>query len=232
MHGGVRVEPGNVWMGVYFPKSEATFHDNWQVAGLRGTRSLEFSVEDLRVDDEWMVDFRKPSLTRDTLYRIPTPLVFAVCFASVGLGVARAGLDVTLDLAQNKVAGYAPSTVRDDPDMQKLIGEAEIRWRAARAFLHDTVCRVIEALDDQDQITNAQRIDLRMAGTQTIREAAAVLDLAYTVSGSSAIYQTNPLQRRFQDMHVITQHVQARMGHYGFVGRYFLGHPFQPGPMN
>jgi hypothetical protein len=110
--------------------------------------------------------------------------------------------------------------------------EPEVRWRAARAFLHDSVATVVAALVDQEAITSAQRIDLRMAGTHTIREAAAVLDLAYTVAGSTAIYQTHPLQRRFQDMHVITQHMQARLGHYGFVGKYFLGHPFQPGPMN
>jgi hypothetical protein len=32
-------------------------------------------------------------------------------------------------------------------------------------------------------------------------------------------------------MHVITQHVQGRPAHSGVVGRYFLGHPFKPGPM-
>ena len=75
-------------------------------------------------------------------------------------------------------------------------------------------------------------VDLRMAGTHTIGEAAAALQLAYTVAGSSAIYRANPLQRRFQDMQVITQHVQGRPGHYGYVGRYFLGHEFKPGPLN
>ena len=70
-----------------------------------------------------------------------------------------------------------------------------------------------------------------MAGTHAINEATAALDLAYKVAGSSAIYESNPLQRRFQDMHVISQHVQGRPAHYGVVGRYFLGHPFKPGPM-
>ena len=33
-------------------------------------------------------------------------------------------------------------------------------------------------------------------------------------------------------MNVITQHIQARMSYYGFVGHHLLGHPFVPGPMN
>ncbi len=65
-----------------------------------------------------------------------------------------------------------------------------------------------------------------------MREAARVLDAAYEVAGSSGIYQDNPLHRRFQDMKVISQHVQARRSHYGFVGRHLLGYPFQPGPLN
>jgi alkylation response protein AidB-like acyl-CoA dehydrogenase len=231
LHGALRRTSDGVWMGAYFPKESATFHDNWQVSGLRGTSSLEFSVQDLAVAEDWMTDFRRPPLDDGPLFRIPTALVFAVSFGSVALGVARAGMDATIDLAQGKVPGYSSTTLKDDPDMQQIMGQAEMRWRAARAYLRETVSAVWEALRSQDAILDSQRIDLRMAGTNAIVDAAAALDLAYTVAGSSAIYQTNPLQRRFQDMHVITQHVQGRPAHYGVVGRYFLGHPFKPGPM-
>ncbi len=231
MHGALRRTSDNVWMGVYFPKSEATFEDNWQVAGLKGTGSLEFRVQDLAVAEDWMCDFRSPPLNDGPLYRIPVALVFAVSFGAVALGVARAGMDAALELAQGKIPGYSSTTVKDDPDMQKMVGEAEMRWRAARAFLLDTVDSVWADLANQDAIENAQRIDLRMAGTNAINDATAALDLAYKVAGSSAIYQANPLQRRFQDMHVISQHIQGRPAHYGLVGRYFLGHPFKPGPM-
>jgi len=71
-----------------------------------------------------------------------------------------------------------------------------------------------------------------MAGTHVIREAAASLDIACQVAGSSGIYHANPLQRRFQDMKVVTQRSQGRRSHYGFVGGYLLGAPFKPGPLN
>ncbi len=231
MHGALRRTSDDVWMGVYFPKAKAEFDDNWQVAGLKGTSSLEFRVRDLEVAEDWMCDFRKPPLDVGALYRIPVALVFAVSFGAVALGVARAGMDAALGLAQGKVPGYSSTTVKDDPDMQKLIGEAEMRWRSARAFLLDTVDTLWADLANQEAILDAQRVDLRMAGTNAINDAVTALDIAYKVAGSTAIYQANPLQRRFQDMHVISQHIQGRPSHYGVVGRFFLGHPFKPGPM-
>ncbi len=34
-----------------------------------------------------------------------------------------------------------------------------------------------------------------------------------------------PLQRAFQDIHVISQHAQSRRAHYELIGRYRLGLP-------
>ena len=135
-------------------------------------------------------------------------------------------------LASSSLPAYSSTGVVDDPDMQKLLGEAEGTWRAARALLHDTVNGVWDALAGQDYASDAQRVDLRLAGTHALRMAAEALNHAYTIAGSTAIYAENPLQRRFQDMHTITQHVQARLGHYGYVGRYLFGKGFEGGPLN
>ncbi|MDA1077106.1 MAG: hypothetical protein O3A63_20525 [Proteobacteria bacterium] len=224
--------PHREWRTIFFPKQYATFHDTWDVQGLRGTASFEFSLHRLKVPARQVANMANAPSHDSAFYRIPTGLVFAVTFAAVALGVARAGVDATLDLAQGKLPRFNNIVVKDDPDAQKMMGEAEIRWRAAETFLKGTVDRVWDELTHQNAITSAQRVDLRMAGTHTIRESAAALDLAYTVAGSSGIYRSHPLHRRYQDMHVITQHVQARMLYYGFVGRYFLGHPFVPGPLN
>ena len=53
--------------------------------------------------------------------------------------------------------------------------------------------------------------------------SAEVVDIAYTVGGSNSIFAANPIQRRFQDIHVITQQIQGRLTHYDTAGRFFLG---------
>ena len=224
MHGALRRTSDNVWMGVYFPKAQAEFDDNWQVAGLKGTSSLEFRVNDLPVDEAWMCDFRKPPLDDGPLYRIPVALIFAVSFGAVALGVARAGMDAAIDLAQGKVPGYSSTTVKDDPDMQKMIGEAEMRWRAARAFLLDTVDTVWNDLTAQDAIHDSQRVDLRMAGTNAINDATAALDLAYKVAGLISHLSGEPTAAAFPG------HARDLPACAGTAGALWSGGPLFPRP--
>ena len=68
-----------------------------------------------------------------------------------------------------------------------------------------------------------KRIALRLASTHAIRMAAEVVDTSYNLCGSGAIFASNPIQRRFQDMHVITQHTQGSYGHYETAGQFALG---------
>jgi hypothetical protein len=39
----------------------------------------------------------------------------------------------------------------------------------------------------------------------------------------TAIYDGHLLQRHFQDVHVISQHLQGRLSHYELVGQHWLG---------
>lgn len=82
---------------------------------------------------------------------------------------------------------------------------------------------VWSAVRENHAITVEERIRLRMAGTHAIRESARVVDILYNLSGSSSIFQTTAIQRRFQDAHVITQQVQGREAHYETVGQFFVG---------
>ena len=66
---------------------------------------------------------------------------------------------------------------------------------------------------------------LRLATTHGIRQAVSVVDAVYNASGVTAIYDGHPLQRQFQDIHVISQHLQARFAHYELVGQHWLGLP-------
>ena len=67
------------------------------------------------------------------------------------------------------------------------------------------------------------RVNLRLASTHAIRQAADVVDIAYGVFGATAIFETSPIQRKFQDAHAITQQIQGRLEHYQTVGQHFLG---------
>jgi hypothetical protein len=51
------------------------------------------------------------------------------------------------------------------------------------------------------------------------------VDTIYNAAGATAVYEDNLIQRYFQDIHVISQHLQSRLAHYELVGRHWLGVP-------
>lgn len=230
MMGAARYSQGG-WRIAYFRPDQVEFIDNWQVAGLRGTGSFEFKVLNQAIPADQVADQGGPA-TEDCLFtQVSSALFFAVSFASVTLGVAEGALSEMLTIAQGKLPRYAKLHLHDDPDVQRFIGQATARWRSARAYLYGTVEEVLAAVAERGAITHDERSQLRMAGTHVMRESAEVLDLAYKIVGSTGIYQDQTLQRRFQDMHVMTQHVQAREAYYALLGRYALSGEYELGPM-
>lgn len=230
MMGAARCATGGYRIA-YFTPDDVVFEDNWHVAGLRGTGSFEFKVTDLLVPDVYVGDMSWPPTWQGDVTIVPNTLMFAVSFAAVALGVAEGALADVLDIARGKVPRFLSAALNKDPDVQRFVGKARARWRAASAYLGTTVANVMSSVRKNNKITHAQRAELRMAGTHVIRECAEVVDLAYKIAGSTGIYQVNSLQRRFQDMHVITQHVQARETYFALLGRYELNGEYEIGPM-
>ncbi len=206
------------------PKTSANVLDTWDVRGLRGTGSHHFTVDDLFVPQAHTVmSHTDPVRESGPLYRYPIFLHFASGFASVSLGIARTALDALIELAGGKTPRGQKHTMRDQALVQSQIGRAEATWRAARAYLHQTVGDVWEAVSTSHKMTLEQRIQLRLATTHTIRMAAETVDIVYNASGVNAIYGDHIIQRCFQDIHVVTQHIQGRLTYYELVGQYFLG---------
>ena len=54
-------------------------------------------------------------------------------------------------------------------------------------------------------ITVEQRITVRMAATHAIHKAREAVDFAYNAAGTTAIFENHPLERRFRDIHTVTQ---------------------------
>jgi alkylation response protein AidB-like acyl-CoA dehydrogenase len=107
--------------------------------------------------------------------------------------------------------------------VQADIGHAEARLRAGRAFLSEAVHDLWATVSTTGTMSLDQRAALRIAATHTIWLAVEVVDTVYNAAGATSIYEGHPLQRFFQDVHVISQHMQARHAHYELVGRYWLG---------
>jgi alkylation response protein AidB-like acyl-CoA dehydrogenase len=157
------------------------------------------------------------------LYRLPRTLVFASGDAAVALGTARCCLDAFMELATTKTPRAMDALLRDQPVIQTEVGRAEARLRSGLAFLREAVAGIWDAVLAHGAVTLEQRAVLRLATTDGIRTAVSVVDMVYSMAGATAAYESSPIQRHFQDVHVMSQHLQARIAHYELVGRHWLG---------
>ena len=225
-NGQPRLENGQpVPLYLFVPVADAEILDTWRVRGMRGTGTHHFAVNDVFVPAERSLHpANAPLLETGTLYRIPRTLLFASGDASVALGLARTALTAFFELAGAKTPRSMQALLRDQPMIQNAVGHAEAHLRTARAFLMEAVGEIWAAAT-AGVITLDQRAALRLATTHAIRQAAQIVDAAYNLAGATAIYEDHPLQRYFQDAHVITQHLQGRLSHYELVGRHWLGLP-------
>jgi len=205
------------------PRADVSLVDVWHVQGLRGTGSFSFEVSDAFVPTRRVFDFNSPAREPGPLYTVPVNLLFAAGFAAVALGNARSALDAAHELLSGKRPVFERTDVRERASVQLDVGRAEATWGAARAFLTESIAALWGSATAEGGPSRKSRIGLRLASTHAIQCAADAVQTVYRTCGSTPIFDASPMQRRFQDAHVITQQVQGRLSHYETVGQELLG---------
>jgi alkylation response protein AidB-like acyl-CoA dehydrogenase len=208
-----------------FRKTSTKFKEIWRVIGLRGTGSDAYSVTDLFVPEEYTV-LRGPQIrARESgrLYSFTRGNLYAAGFAGVALGIARGTLAAFIELARDKVPRGAKGTLRENNVIQSLVAQAEAKLRASRSFLLSTLQEMWEEAGRTGQFTRSQNATLRLASTWSIHQARDTVTALYQAAGASAIFNENPFERRFRDMHTACQQSQGRPVHLETVGQILLG---------
>jgi alkylation response protein AidB-like acyl-CoA dehydrogenase len=144
-------------------------------------------------------------------------------FAGVALGIARGALDEFVETAKTKIPRGARSPIRDSAVVQMGLAQADIRVRAARAWLLQSLAEIWKRLQAGGDLTVDDRIVIRGASTNAIHTAREAVDYTYNAAGATAIFHNHPLERRFRDIHTVTQQLQGRSSHFETVGSWMMG---------
>jgi alkylation response protein AidB-like acyl-CoA dehydrogenase len=207
-----------------FPASQVTLLDTWRTIGLCGTASDSYRVEDVFVPEAFTTTREDPTLRRERgpLYAFTQQGLYAVGVAAVALGIARAMLSEFIALASRKTP-RGLVRLADSAVVQADVARSEARLGSARALLIETLSSIYAHADDVAPIEIADRARVRLACTNAIQGAAEVADFTYKQAGVDAIFPGSPFERRFRDMHTLTQQIQARTAHFEAVGQVLLG---------
>jgi indole-3-acetate monooxygenase len=221
----LRPDGGSIIRTLLFPKASARFTDIWHVIGLRGTGSDSYTVTDLFVPEKYTVlrsaepKSRQPGL----LYSFSSSNMYSSGFAGVALGIARSTLDAFVELARDKIPRGAKRTLRDNNVIQSQVAQSEARLGAARAFLLGSLEEIWRDVAQSGRLTLDHNTTIRLASTWAIHQAREIVDTAYHAAGATAIFESNPFERRFRDVHTVVQQYQGRQAHFETVGQVLLG---------
>ncbi len=212
---------------VVFPREAARIDGQWNVMGLKGTGSDGYAVTDLFVPDAMTYQREAPGERREhgPLYNFTGMNMFAFGIAAMGLGIARAMLDAFVAVAKEKSDRVTGKRLRDSGVIQAEVAKAEARLLSSRGFMLATARELYGVAVGGAAFTGEQRARMRLSTSWATTEARAVADFAYTTAGATAIFASGPFERRFRDIHTLTQQVQAHASNFELVGQSLLGVP-------
>ena len=219
-------EPRPLVRSFFLPARYWQIEDTWHVAGLKGTGSHHITLKDTVVPEANFFDPANggPCLT-GLLYQA-VPQLFPLLHGASSLGMAEGALCDLVDLANTgRQQQRAPAPMRESETFQLELGRIAADVRAAQAFHQFQV-----ASDWRHAIAGTLKNEaLLTQGTQTAIWLASicvrVADACFALGGSSALYETSPLQRRLRDLHVAAQHFAAQQRHYVGAGKLLLNDP-------
>lgn len=212
----------------FFPKSKTTFTDIWFTMGLRGTGSDQYEVKDLFVPEAYSL----PSIARNSpdkrrepglLYNFSSLSMYAAGFAGVATGCARATIAAFIELARDKIPRGARVTMRNNHVIQSQVAQAMVRVDSAWGHLIRSLEDITEAVRSRGHVTLDERMAIRLNSTYCIQTAMDVIDILYQAAGATAIFNENPFERPWRDVHSVSQQIQGRQAHFETVGAYLMG---------
>ena len=213
---------------VFLPRASVEVLDTWDVSGLKGTGSHDFTIRGELVPESFAVPaFAIAPQFPGTLYRMPPISLFCLALAAVILGIARAAVDGLVALGAGKTPMGSTTPLRDKPLAQIQLARAQAMLLAARAQLIQATQALWDEVASGAAPSLPVRASIRLATSFCAEACTGAVDLVHAAAGGSAIQESMPIARCFRDIHAATQHIGLNASGYEMAGRVLFG--LEPG---
>jgi len=233
MVGNFDLDDGAETPGVYRMAvriEDVTIIDTWDMTGMRGTASHDWSVTNVFVPERRVLFVPGRVLLNQwrrwqgILYQLPVHTVIGPHHSMIATGIARAAIDALLELAGGKVPrGRVGGLLRDQPHIQDMVARAEAHLGGGRAY-RDAVVREVWTMAAAGQVPG---LDLcarcRLAGSFAADSARHAMDLMFRAGGTTSTQRTHRLAHCWRDLQVVGQAGAVNPDWYPVVGRQLLG---------
>lgn len=212
---------------VLVPAADATILDTWDTFGMRGTGSNDVVLDDVFVPAEraGVAKTSNDTVPDTTLFRLPTTLRFPFPKVGIAAGIARAAIDAMIELAGAKAGRISKTLLRDQPDVQIAIAEADADLSAGRAFAVEMLSHVWELAHEGRPIPPEVHARTRLACSHSVAASVRATERVAALAGTSGNTVDGPFARRVADVRAVPQHFMVGAHHRLQAGRVLLGLP-------
>lgn len=185
----------------------------WHGLGLRGNASAPMTLDAVAVGAGRALT--APGKGLDMMLGVVLPL-FQVGSAAVGVGIAEAAVQATIDHVTTARFEESNSSLRDLPTLRAQIARMRIETDRARAHL----AAVLDSLESPGPATQLMVLEAKASGTET---AVTVTELAMRTCGGAAFAGAHGLERMFRDARAPIIMAPTSEVAFEFIGRALCG---------
>jgi alkylation response protein AidB-like acyl-CoA dehydrogenase len=211
---------------VMVPTAQAQFLETWDSVGLRATNSNDFVLKDVFVPEHHTGEFFGAAGVDTPMFRLPTRLALGPTHTAVVLGIAEGALDDVRELAKTKRPAFNPMVrLAEDSVFQYRLGTLETRLAAVRALSEKETQRMWDIALSGKPVETMDAVRQRASVARAHTECVEIVNEAFGLAGSNAMYNTSSIQRRFRDIRTAAQHVAASAEIYQILGALLVEEP-------
>jgi 3-hydroxy-9,10-secoandrosta-1,3,5(10)-triene-9,17-dione monooxygenase len=216
------------------PASDYSTVDTWYVSGLAGTGSKDVVVSDAFVPEHRTVSAEVgkggphpgSAVNPGPVFRLPWFALFGFVIAGPSLGIAKGALEQNVAGTRTKLGTYTGRSLADFSTLQVHVAEAGALIDAAQAVMLRDCAEAMDYAEASQVPPMEDKVRWRRDAAYGARLCGEAVDIIFTAAGGGAIYENNPLQRAWRDIHAANGHYAVNWDANGITyGRVALGLP-------
>jgi 3-hydroxy-9,10-secoandrosta-1,3,5(10)-triene-9,17-dione monooxygenase len=216
------------------PASDYTVVDTWYVCGLAGTGSKDVVVNDVFVPEHRTLSVEAgkggaspgSTVNLSPIFRLPWFALFGFIIAGASLGIAKGALEQYVSATRTRLGTYSSKSLADFSTMQVHVAEAGALIDAAEAVMLKDCAEAARYAESGQIPPMEDKVRWRRDGAYAARMCTKAVDIIFTAAGGAAIYESNPVQRAWRDIHAANGHFGVNWDANGVTyGRVALGLP-------
>ena len=203
------------------PKADVTVVDNWYVAGLQGTGSKGYTVEDVLVPSgRTMGAYGAVARRGGPLYREPITVFISNEISPLVVGVARRALDDIVDQAERTARSLTGvGDLIDRVPFHKTLGQSWAKWHAARSLYREAARESFAIVEAGGEISDDLVADLWARHTFVAELCDALVRDVFRYGGGRVLSLDHPLQRHVRNLIGALQHIHLSDEKFEFAGQ-------------